>query len=138
MLMLLIRLLDHFPKADPGFINMKLHKLEVINMQLCECVHHQKFRELTQYNPRCVLNWTQILKIHQRDEDTPAKMRLGGLKKQYVLPQLWDCERANQNIAKYIPDRVRMASEEHLVFSMVNHMSPSQATIARMMRYISE
>ena len=45
ILTLLIRLLDHFPNVDLGFINMRLHKLEVIHIQLCRCSHHKKFRE---------------------------------------------------------------------------------------------
>ena len=133
MLILLIRLMDHFPNVDPDYVNMKLHKLEVINMQLCKCSHHRKFRELTQYKSSCVQSWTQFLKIHQREEDTPVRMRLGGMKRQHVLPQLWDCEKAGKDSAKYIPDRIKMASQGALVMSMINHMSPSHATMARMM-----
>ena len=138
MLILLMRLMDHFPNADLGFVNMQLHKLEVINMQLCRCPHHKKFRELTQYNSSSVLNWTQTLKIHQREQDTPTNMRLGGMKRQFVLPQLWDCERASSTIAKYIPDKIKMASEGGLIVSMINHMSPAQATMAKLMWCLNE
>ena len=138
MLTLLIRLLDHFPSADMNFINMRLHKLEVINMQLCRCPHHKKFRELTQYKSSSVQGWTQSLKVHQREEDTPARMKLGGPKRQHVLPQIWDCERAGAQIAKYIPDKIKSASEGSLIISMISHMNPAQATVAKLMWCINE
>ena len=138
MLMLLMKLMDHFPNADLNFINLRLHKLEVIHVQLCRCPHHKKFRELTQYKSSSVQNWTQSLKVHQRDEDTPTRMRLGGLKKQFVLPQIWDCARAGAQIAKYIPDRIKAASEGSLIINMINHMAPAQATLARLMWCINE
>ena len=138
ILTLLIRLLDHFPNADLGFINMRLHKLEVIHMQLCRCSHHKKFRELTQYKSSSAQSWTHALRVHQREEDTPSRMKLGGLKKQFVLPQIWDCERAGTRIARYIPDKIRSASEGSLVVNMISHMDPNQAVIAKLMWCINE
>ena len=138
ILTLLIKLMDHFPNASINFINKRLHKLEVINMILCRCPHHKNFRELTQYKSSCVHSWAQSLRIHQRDKDTPERMKLGGLRKQFVIPQIWDCEQAGDQIAKYVPDRIKSVAEGSLVISMINHMAPDQTTLAKLMWCINE
>ena len=138
ILTLLLKLMDHFPNAGMNFLNKRLHRLEVMNMLLCQCTHHKKFRELTQYKSSCVQSWAQTLQIHQRDEDTPERVKLGGLRKQFVIPQIWDCERAGDQIPKYIPDRIKAAAEGSLVISMINHMAPDQATLAKLMWCINE
>ena len=107
-------------------------------MILCKCPHHEKFRELTQYKSSCAQSWAQSLRVHQRDEDTPTRVKLGGLRKQFVIPQIWDCERAGDQIAKYIPDRIKLAAEGSLIISMINHMAPDQATLAKLMWCINE
>ena len=86
ILTLLVRVMDHYPNAGMGFINKKLHNLEVMNMVLRECPHHKRFRELTQYKISRIQSWAQSLRIHQRDEDTPERVKLGGLRKQFVIP----------------------------------------------------
>ena len=138
ILTLLLKLMDHFPNAGMNFLNKRLHRLEVMNMLLCQCSHHKKFRELTQYKSSCIQSWAQTLQIHQRDEDTPERVKLGGLRKQFVIPQIWDCERAGDQIPKYIPDRIKAAAEGSLVISMINHMAPDQATLAKLMWCINE
>ena len=57
-------------------------------MQLYPCVHHVKFREMTQYNSNSILGWINMLKANKRMEDTPLRIRLGGPHKQFLLPQL--------------------------------------------------
>ena len=138
ILTLLMRVMDHYPNVGMGFINKKLHNLEVMHMVLCECPHHKRFRELTQYKTSCIQSWAQSLRIHQREEDTPEKVKLGGLRKQFVIPQIWDCERSGNQIAKYIPDRIKSAAEGSLIVSMINHMAPDQATLAKLMWCINE
>ena len=138
ILVLLLKLLDRFPNAGMNFLNKKLHRLEVMNMLLCQCTHHKKFRELTQYKSSCIQSWAHTLQIHQRDEDTPERVKLGGLRKQHVIPQIWDCERAGDQIPKYIPDRIKAGAEGSLVMSMINHMAPDQATLAKLMWCINE
>ena len=107
-------------------------------MLLCQCTHHRKFRELTQYKSSCIQSWAHTLQIHQRDEDTPERVKLGGLRKQFVIPQIWDCERAGDQIPKYIPDRIKAGAEGSLVMSMINHMAPDQAILAKLMWCINE
>ena len=138
ILTLLLKLIDHFPNAGMNFLNKRLHRLEVMNMLLCQCLHHKRFRDLTQYKSSCVQSWAQSLKIHQRDEDTPTRMKLGGLRKQFVIPQIWDCDKAEDQIPKCIPDRIKAAAEGSLVISMINHMAPDQATLAKLMWCINE
>ena len=116
MIAFLIRLMDHFPKENLEFINRKLHKLEVANMQLCPCIHHIKFREITQYNSNSILGWVNMLKTNKRMEDTPLRIRLGGPRKQFLLPQLWDCE--SKNIGMYIPNKIKEATNGSLVMSL--------------------
>ena len=135
---LLLKLMDHFPNAGMSFLNRRLHRLEVINMILCQCSHHLKFRELTQYKSSCVQSWAQSLRIHQREEDTPEQVKLGGLRKQFVIPQIWDCEKVGDQIPKIIPDRIKAAVEGSLVIGMINHMAPDQATLAKLMWCINE
>ena len=138
ILTLLLKLMDHFPNAGMGFLNRRLHRLEVMNMILCQCSHHLKFRELTQYKSSCVQSWAQSLRIHQREEDTPERVKLGGLRKQFVIPQIWDCEKAGDQIPKIIPDRIKAAVEGSLIVGMLNHMAPDQATLAKLMWCINE
>ena len=138
ILTLLLKLMDHFPNAGMSFLNKRLHRLEVMNMLLCQCSHHTKFRELTQYKSSCVQSWAQSLKGHQRDEDTPERTKLGGLQRQFVIPQIWDCEKAGDQIPKFIPDRFKAAVEGSLVIGMLNHMAPDQATLAKLMWCINE
>ena len=138
ILTLLLKLMDHFPNAGMGFLNRRLHRMEVINMILCQCSHHMKFRELTQYKSSCVQSWAQSLRIHQREEDTPERVKLGGLRKQFVIPQIWDCEKAGDQIPKIIPDRIKAAVEGSLVIGMLNHMAPDQATLAKLMWCLNE
>ena len=138
ILTLLLKLMDHFPNAGMSLLNKRLHRLEVINMLLCQCSHHTKFRELTQYKSSCVQSWAQSLRIHQREEDTPERVKLGGLRKQFVIPQLWDCEKAGDQIPKFIPDRIKAAVEGSLVVGMINHMAPDQATLAKLMWCFNE
>ena len=66
MIAFLIRLMDHFPKENLEFLNQKLHKLEVAIAQLCSCIHHIKFREITQYNSNSILGWVNMLKASRR------------------------------------------------------------------------
>ena len=138
ILTLLLKLMDHFPNAGMSFLNRRLHRLEVMNMILCQCPHHLKFRELTQYKSTCVQSWAQSLRVHQREEDTPERVKLGGLRKQFVIPQIWDCEKAGDQIPKIIPDRIKAAVEGSLIVGMLNHMAPDQATLAKLMWCINE
>ena len=107
IIMFLIQLMDHFPRGNLEFLYQKLHRLEVAIMQLCQCVHHVKFREITQYNSNSIVEWINMLKANRRMEDTPLRIRLGGPRKQYLLPQLWDCETAGKNIGMYIPGKIK-------------------------------
>ena len=111
MIVFLIRLMDHFPKENLEFINKKLHKLEVAIIQLCPCTHHLKFREITQYNNNSILGWANMLKANRRMEDTPLRIRLGGPRKQFLLPQLWDCETSGKNIGMSIPNKIKEATK---------------------------
>ena len=136
MIAFLIRLMDHFPKENLEFINKKLHKLEVANMQLCPCIHHIKFREITQYNSNSILGWVNMLKANKRMEDTPLRIRLGGPQKQFLLPQLWDCE--SKNIGMYIPNKIKEATNGSLVMSLLQGKSESQIEIAKLYWAVNE
>ena len=68
MIVFLVRLMDHFHKENLEFINKKLHKLEVAIIQLCPCIHHLKFREITQYNSNSILGLVNMLKANRRME----------------------------------------------------------------------
>ena len=138
MIVFLIRLMDHFPKENLEFINRKLHKLEVAIMQLCPCIHHLKFREITQYNNNSILGWTNMLKANRRMEDTPIRIRLGGPRKQFLLPQLWDCETSGKNIGMYIPNKIKEATNGSLVLNMLQGKSESQVEIAKLYWAVNE
>ena len=138
MIVFLIRLLDHFPKENLEFLNQKLHKLEVAMMQLCPCVHHVKFREMTQYNNNSFLGWINMLKANKRMEDTPLRIRLGGPRKQFLLPQLWDCETLGKTMGMYIPGRIKEASKGSLVMNLLQGRSESQIEVAKLYWAINE
>ena len=95
-------------------------------MQLCPCGHHSKFGEITQYNGNSILVWTNMLKANRRMEDTPQRIRLGGPHKQFLLPQLWDCESLGKGIGMYIPGKIKEASNLSLVMNLLQGRSESQ------------
>ena len=138
MIVFLIRLMDHFPRENLEFLHHKLHKLEVAIMQLCPCTHHVKFREMTQYNSNSILGWVHMLKANRRIEDTPLRIRLGGPRKQYLLPQLWDCESSSKNIGMYIPDRIKEATKGALVMNLLQGKPESQTEVAKLYWAINE
>ena len=80
MIIFLIR----FPRANLEFLNPKLYKFEVAIMQLCPCVHHVKFRKMTQYNNNSIIGWIHMLKTNRRTDETPLRVRLGGIRKPFV------------------------------------------------------
>ena len=132
VLVFLIRLMDHFPRENLEFLNQRLHKLEVAIMQLCPCAHHARFREMTQYNSNSILGWINMLKANRRMEDTPPRIRLGGPHKQYLLPQLWDCETSGKDIGIYIPNKIKEATKGALVMSLLQGKSESQIGVAKL------
>ena len=138
MIVFLIRLMDHFPRENLEFLHQKLHKLEVAIMQLCPCTHHVKFREMTQYNSNSILGWINMLKANKRMEDTPLRIRLGGPNKQYLLPQLWDCESLSKTIGMYIPKRIKEATKGALVMNLLQGKPESQIEVARLYWAINE
>ena len=138
MIVFLIRLMDHFPRESLEFLHHKLHKLEVAIMQLCPCTHHTKFREITQYNINSIQGWVHMLKTNRRMEDTPLRIRLGGPRKQYLLPQLWDCESSSKNIGMYIPDRIKEATKGALVMNLLQGKPESQTEVAKLYWAINE
>ena len=138
MIVFLIRLMDHFPRENLEFLNQKLHKLEVAIMQLCPCTHHVKFKEMTQYNSNSILGWVNMLKANKRMEDTPLRIRLGGPRKQYLLPQLWDCESLSKTIGMYIPNRIKEATKGALVTNLLQGKPESQIEVARLYWAINE
>ena len=138
MIVFLIRLMDHFPRESLEFLHHKLHKLEVAIMQFCPCTHHTKFREITQYNINSIQGWVHMLKTNRRMEDTPLRIRLGGPRKQYLLPQLWDCESSSKNIGMYIPDRIKEATKGALVMNLLQGKPESQTEVAKLYWAINE
>ena len=138
MKVFLIRLMDHFPKENLEFLNQKLYKLEAVIMQLCPCVHHVEFREMTQYNSNSILGWVNMLKANKRMEDTPLRIRLGGPCKQFLLPQLWDCETSGKNIGMYIPSRIKEATKGSLVMNLLQRRSESQIGVAKLYWAVNE
>lgn len=106
----MITFLIRFPRANLEFLNQKLYKLEVAIMQLCPCVHHVKFRKMTQYNNDSIVGWIHMVKTNRRTDETPLRVRLGGIRKQFLLPQLWDCETSGKNIGMYIPEKINKAT----------------------------
>ena len=138
MIVFLIKLMDHFPKENLEFINKKLHKLEVAIMQLCPCTHHLKFREITQYNNNSILALANMLKANRRMKDTPIRIRLGGPQKQFLLPQLWDCETSGKNIGMYITNKIKEATNGSLVLNMLQGKSESQVEIAKLYWAVNE
>ena len=138
MIVFLIRLMDHFPKQNLEFLNHKLHKLEVAIMQLCPCTHHVKFREMTQYNSNSILGWINMLNANKRMEDTPPRMRLGGPRRQFLLPQLWDCETSGKNIGMYIPGKIKEATKGSLVMNLLQGRPESQIEVAKLYWAINE
>ena len=138
MIVFLIRLMDHFPRESLEFLHHKLHKMEVAIMQLCPCTHHVKFREMTQYNSNSILGWAHMLKANRRMEDTPLRIRLGGPRKQYLLPQLWDCESSSKNIGMYIPDRIKEATKGVLVMNLLQGKPEPQIEVAKLYWAINE
>ena len=138
MLVFLIRLLDHFPRENLEFLNQKLHKMEVAIMQWCPCEHHVKFREMTQYNTNSGLGWVKMLTANKRMEDTPVRIRLGGPRKQFLLPQLWDCEASGKSMGMYIPNRIKEATKGSLVVNFLQSQSETQAEMAKLLWAINE
>ena len=138
MIAFMIRILDHFPRASLEFLNQKLHKLEIAIMQLCPCVHHVKFREMSQYNSNSIMGWIHMLKANRRIEDTPVRIRLGGPKRQFLLPQLWDCESAAQDMGMYIPEKIKEATKGSLVMNLLQGKQEPQVGVARLYWAINE
>ena len=64
-----------------------------------------------------------MIKANKRMEDTPLRIRLGGPQKQFLLPQLWDCE--SKNIGMYIPNKIKEATNGSLVMNLLQGKSVS-------------
>ena len=71
-----------------------------------------------------------MLKANGRMEDTPQRMRLGDPHKQFLLPQLWDCDSAGKGIGIYIPSKIKEASNWSLVMNLLQGRSESQVGMA--------
>ena len=138
MIVFLIRLVDHFPRENLEFLNQKLHKLHVAIIQLCPCTHHVKFREMIQYNSNIIPGWVNMLKANKRMEDTLLRIRMGGPRKQYLLPQLRDCETLGKNIRMYIPNRIKEATKGALLMNLLQGKPESQIEVARLYWAINE
>ena len=124
--------MDHFPTSYLEFLNQTLHRLEVINMQLCPCVHHTKFREMTQYDSNSIMPFIHMLKTNRKTDETPLRIRLGGPRKQFLLKQLWDCETSGRKIGMYIPEKLSKAAQGSSVVNMLQRMSEYQGGVAKL------
>ena len=96
------------------------------------------FREITQYNSNSILGWINMLKANRRMEDTPPRIRLGGPRKQYLLPQLWDCETSGKDIGMYIPNKIKEATNMALVMNLLQGKSESQTGVAKLYWAVNE
>ena len=98
----------------------------------------QNFREITQYNGNSILGWTNMLKASRRMEDIPIRIRLGGPCKQFLLPQLWDCESSGNAIGMYIISKIKEASNWPLVMNLLQGRSESQVGVAKLYWAVNE
>ena len=71
-------------------------------------------------------------------EDTPPRIRLGGPCKQYLLPQLWDCETSGKDIGMYIPNKIKEATNRALVMNLLQGKSESQTDVAKLYWAVNE
>ena len=97
-----------------------------------------KFREMTQYNSNSILGWINMLKTKKRIEDTPITIRLGCPCKQFLLPQLWDCETSGKDIGMYFPSKIIEATNGSLVMNLLQGRSKSQIGIAKLYWAVNE
>ena len=93
---------------------------------------------MTQYNSNSILGWVNMLKANRRMEDTPLRIKLGGPCKQFLLPQLWDCEMKGKTIGMYIPSRIKEAANGSLVMNMLQGRSETQIEIAKLYWAVNE
>ena len=79
-----------------------------------------------------------MLKANRRMEDTPPRIRLDGPRKQYLLPQLWDCETSGKDIGMYIPNKIKEATNGALVMNLLQGKSESQTGVAKLYWAVNE
>ena len=68
MVVFLIQTYGSLSKSRHGILKSEI--TQVTNMQLCPCVHHAKFRELTLYNSNSILGWIHMFKTNRRADGT--------------------------------------------------------------------
>ena len=78
----------------------------------------------------------QYAKANKRIEDTALRIRLGGPRKQFLLPQLYDCE--SKNIGMYILNKIKEATNGSLVMTLLQGKSESQIEIAKLYWAVNE
>ena len=116
MLMMLIRLIDATTNHtfQPSYYNKKLGLIEMANLILCNCELHKTYRTYSNYRPEVQYVWAKALPQIERKEERPLHQKLAGINQEIIIPQLWNCNNAQEGMPLFIPPHLQLASEKFM------------------------